>query len=714
MFHDLSTSDGYRKALAEYGDYVSNSYPIQKSSATTIGRTFINEFPSHSVKSEYTRKDYEYYRAAESLPVLPLDIIRICMKAYEKVGIVYNIVNLMSDFGCQGIRLQHNSPRIEKFYQRWFEKVRGKERSERILNMLYRSGVAIIKGSYGKVNVYNEEEWKKSISSEDVELEKLIVSKRSVPLQYSILNPLSVEILGGDASCFVGKPIYALKISNLLRTQIKQLQSMSTSIPEAKSLLAEIPEYMKKAINSGKQYITLDQSKIFVAHYKKDDWDVWPKPMLYPIIDDLIMLDKMKLADISALDGAISNVRLWNVGVIGNNIQDSILPTKGMLEHVRNLLAQGVGGGTIDLVFGPEVKFTESSTKVHEFLGKGKYEPVWDAIYDGVGIPSILRSGGSSGTNANSFMALKTLVERLEYGRARLIEFWMNEIRIVQKAMGFRHPATVVFDQMVLADEAAMLALLVQLVDRNILSDDSILERFDFVPEIEKNRVKRQERNRTVKKASPYHNPQTDHDLTKIFAQGGAVTPSEVGLELEDRKEGEISRVEQQLELQKLDIENKAKLDRQKFSNQQNPSSGRPKNVVETNKRKPKSDTKPRITASFASAMLWANGAQNVLSEIVTPAFLGVLNKPSVRNLTKSEAQSLENMKFSVLCSIEPYSDINKKLVYNCLSKGCNIDKENIDTLQLLKGEFVLKNKREPNIDEVRQMQSTVYAKQYA
>ena len=95
-------------------------------------------------------------------------------------------------------------------------------------------------------------------------------------------------------------------------------------------------------------------------HYKKDDWNVWSNPMIYAILDDIVMLEKMKLADLAALDGAISNVRLWRIG----DLDHKIIPTKAAINKLRDILASNVGGGTMDLVWGPEIDFKESSTQV--------------------------------------------------------------------------------------------------------------------------------------------------------------------------------------------------------------------------------------------------------------------------------------------------------------------------------------------------------------
>jgi hypothetical protein len=60
------------------------------------------------------------------------------------------------------------------------------------------------------------------------------------------------------------------------------------------------------------------------------------------------------------------------------------------------MLCNNVGGGVMDLVWGPEIDLVETKTDVHHFLGQTKYEPVLTAIYAGLGIPPTL-TGASAG-----------------------------------------------------------------------------------------------------------------------------------------------------------------------------------------------------------------------------------------------------------------------------------------------------------------------------
>ena len=105
--------------------------------------------------------------------------------------------------------------------------------------------------------------------------------------------------------------------------------------------------------------------------------------------------------------------------------------------------------------------------------------------------------------------------------------------------MGFRSPAKVEFDRMDLSNEEAEKSLLIQLADRNIVSDELIQTRFSFDPDMERTRLNEdrdRKKDRMVGKASPYHDPEPENALKKIALQSGVASPSEVGLELDPKK----------------------------------------------------------------------------------------------------------------------------------------------------------------------------------
>ena len=488
-------------------------------------RSFLDVETDISVRTGYQREDYNRFRSRESVPRKQKRVIRMCMDAYDKIGIIRNVIDLMGDFGTQGITLVHPNKRIERFYKRWFEKVGGAERSERFLNILYRCGNVVVRRRTAKLTRKLEKDLQKA-SGADLDPEIIKHAKKEVPWKYDFLNPLTVEVIGGELAVFAGYPQFGLNIS----TKIKNIILKSKG--EYSSIIDKLPPDLVAAIKSGENIIPLDPEKTFAYYYKKDDWQMWSNPMILSVLDDILMLEKMKLADMSALDGAISNIRLWKLGDLDNKI----LPTKTAINKLRNILASNVGGGTMDLVWGPELDFKESATEVHKFLGAEKYQPVLNSIYAGLGIPPTLTgaSNASGGGFTNNFVSLKTMIERLEYGREILTNFWTQEIVKVQKAMGFRFPAEVHFDKMILSDESSEKNLLIQLADRDLISVETLQERFGEIPEIEKIRINREVRDRRKEnmpqKASPYHNPQHRNDLEKIALGKDMIEAQDLGL----------------------------------------------------------------------------------------------------------------------------------------------------------------------------------------
>jgi len=728
-FVTWSDDSGKRQALIDTADNIDSYDGIQKATAG-VRRSFLDIEPNRSVRTSFTRQDYNRFRQEESVPRQQKQAIKMCMAAYDRVGIIRNVIDLMGDFAGQGITIVHPNKRIEKFFRAWFKKVNGLERTERFLNTLYRCGNVIVKRRTAKINKKTEKQLR-SMGDVDMKIIDLKVNRREIPWKFDFLNPVSIEVIGNELATFVGQPRYALKVSKLVRGLTNR--DANGGSPHHRNLTAMLPPDILKAIKDGKTTIPLDPEKVSVYYYKKDDWLVWASPMIYAILDDIIMLEKMKLADISALDGAISNIRLWSLGDLDNKI----LPTKAAINKLRNILASNVGGGTMDLVWGPELKFTESSTQVFRFLGKEKYEPVLTNIYAGLGIPPTLTGMASTGGGfTNNFISLKTLVERLEYGRQVLVNWWSQELEIVQKAMGFRLPARVHFDQMVLADEASEKNLLIQLADRNIISSETLIERFGEIPEIEKIRIRREvkDRNRESmpQQAGPYHNPQHRNDLEKIALTKDMISPEDVGIvpcentgdhpftdpqdrrsddEIQDGKD-ELKDKQEERDQKKFDNQKDSDVEKQQqFDPTGRPEDGRPKNSKDKEKRKQK-EVKPRqtVNSDFVGVSLWGVEAQNKISEIINPAILAHYNKSSLRSLTKSEMDQLEYLKLCILCGIEPFIEIDADIINSLLKMSMSIDPSVASSLKRFRNDFSERNDRQPSIDEARQMHVAAYA----
>jgi hypothetical protein len=651
-WHD---DDSKSKAMAQFSDNIDAYSGVNKTSGSTY-RHFIDIEPNKSVKPYFDRNDYYAFRPNEAVPTQQLRAIKMCMDAYDKVGIIRNIIDLMGDFGSQGIHIVHQNKSVERFYQQWFQSINGKERSERFLNNLYKTGNVIIYRSYANVTP-KLNQYMKSLAA-DIKVETPSSKSNMIPWRYNFFNPLSIKTKNGKLSLFLGKSIYTINLGTFLD------KFADGDIPS--DVLNTLPDNIKNAVKSGQRQIELDTDRVSVFHYKKDDWLEWANPMIYAILDDIIMLEKMRLADLSALDGAISNIRLWTLG----NLEHKILPSKTAINKLRDILASNVGGGTMELVWGPELTFTESNSEVYKFLGSEKYNSVLNSIYAGLGVPPTLTGMATNGGGfTNNFISLKTLVERLQYGRDLLLKFWEKEIELVRQAMGFRHKAHIQFDRTTLSDEATEKKLLIELADRDIISSETLLQRFKEIPEIEKIRIKRELSDRQDEKvppkAGPYHNAEHKQNLEKIALQTGKMIPQDFGLK---------TSVPKNLLMPVQPNTASPGGGRPEENTKSNPN-GRPPLSKDTQPRKQRVE-KPRSKPSVAQLIVWTENAWDSISNTLNDSFLGLNNKKNLRQLTKAEISNLEQLKLDVLTNLDVMQEVTANEIYQVLSSKKKTPKE--------------------------------------
>jgi hypothetical protein len=608
-----------------------------------------------------TRSDYDFFRPQESIPTEIKRIIARAEDIYQRVGLVKNVIDLMGDFAAQGIRLSHKNKRIERFYRQWFKKIRGRDRSERFLNNIYKTGNVVINRQTAKLSLKVTDQLYRAVGNADlqiVETESTSIEKREVPWRYTFIDPVFVDVAAGPLSSFVSDKKYELVLPAPLRKIINNPKTDAE-----RQVIEQLPLPIIEAAKTKKAY-PLDPDKTLVFHYKKDDWQTWAYPMIYAIMDDIVLIEKLKLADTAALDGAISNIRIFKLG----SLEHKIAPTKAATAKLAQILGNNMGGGTMDLVWGPDIELIESKTNVHQFLGEGKYIPHLNSVYAGLGIPPTLTGTFGAAGTTNNFISLKTLTQRLQYGRDILVEFWEREIALVQKAMGFKYPAKIEFDRMDLSNEDAEKALLVQLVDRNLISDELLQTRFGIDPDMEKTRLNRENRERKsermVNKAGPWFDPQFENSLKKIALQNGSVAPSQVGLELEKKKSGEKSALEMKTPPQAPKPPNDGGV-LPTSDNKGIPQQGRPKLSKDTEKRKPKQFA-PQTGASLE---IWANNAQDKISEVLNPVFLDFYHKKNWRSLSNTETKEADLVKTKILFSFQPFSGIDKDQILECFSK---------------------------------------------
>ena len=689
------TKQDHKVGIAAYGEAVQE---FSAASYSSRSRDFSDLTTYLSGRPGLREADYDFFRPEQRVPENPKEIIAFARTAYRRIGLIRNAIDLMGDFACQGVRLVHKNKRVERFYNNWFDKINGKEVSERLCNLLFREANVPISMKTAKINRKKREEMQRSIGSPDLVMNTNDRSflKNEIPWEYTFVDPLTVEVIGGPVAGLIGERDYVIKLPKKIVNMIRKLRNSSD--PLESGLLSRIPQEIIQAAETNRG-VKMPREKTFVYFYKKDDWQEWADPMTYSCFNDLILYERLKLADKTALDGAISKIRIFKLG----SLDHKIAPTPTAASTLQHILGANVGGGTTDIIWGPDIEVVETNTDVQRFLGEEKYRPTLMAIYACLGIPPTLTGTfGASGTT-NNFISLKTLTERLNYVRNIVLDFWNTQIGIVQSAMGFRFPAQVEFDYMYLDDPTAVANLMLAMADRNIVSDEFVQRHVKARPEVEFRRVADEE-NRRVKrdleKISPYHAVDKEYGLQKIALQTGVVSPTQVGVKLE-KKNGDRAA---------LDMRKPTQPRGQQPPNGQKVSRvpGRPNNTRDSVPRKTK-QFKPKTKASME---LWAKEAQSKISELMNPGLLSHFGKKNMRSLTSEEFSQAETIKFGILYNLSAFESIDpqsislaltKKLTDGVITK-CNewISNAAIDI------------NRKLSIEEIRNIRVSFYAEQYA
>ena len=203
--------------------------------------------------------------------------------------------------------------------------------------------------------------------------------------------------------------------------------------------------------------------------------------------------------DISVAESVINTFTIIKLG----NTPEGFPATPEMFKKFAALLATKTKSP--NLIWNDLVSIEAEYPPVEKILGEEKYEQVNKEIRSALGIPEVILSGTGKGNFANSFLAVKTLLERLEGARQHILR-WLNEqVNAVAMAMDFRKPPIIKMSHIDLNDENQQKTLMLDMADRGMLSYQTCIEALGENFEIEVQRMKEEDSfRRKNEKKFPY------------------------------------------------------------------------------------------------------------------------------------------------------------------------------------------------------------------
>lgn len=478
------------------------------------------------------------------------EVVLQCEHAFRFCPVVNSAINLMTDLVCQGMEWFHPVPATEVRMREWATRVRFREVSRQYVNLMLRHGFNVARRTMGTLDPRDVLDIQRRKSARgrkqptppemptDSDMAYVPTPHPGtlrIPIAYSFQNPLDFEAVNSGLLPFSVTNQYVQRISDEVVRQIREAPPSTQAI---------LPNDLVLTATRGWKEIPVDPARYAMNFFRKDDFEPWGDPVILPILTDVGLLNDMKMADRSALEGVMSRVRLWKLGLPEHKIQ----PGPEAFALLKDYLAAFNPGDPIDLLWDASLDFKESSPEFAKILGPEKYRAVLNQISIGLGLPAGLTGDGSSGLSSDA-LGLKSFVERLDYLQNSLREFWAGEARLVQLAFGDRQAAFCRFETLSLSDENNTLQVMIGMWDRNILSTEALQERIGAIPVVEIRRMQR-ELARASKGGMPpkigaFTEPLTNPlNSARTMVGLGLFTPSEAGIPREEKAPGDKTTIQ--------------------------------------------------------------------------------------------------------------------------------------------------------------------------
>lgn len=591
----------------------------------------------------------------------------MCVSAYKGFGVAKNVIDLMANFASEGLTIKHGDKTVQKFYQRWAEHVDLQGRVKDILRYYYKYGNVFIYTTNGVIEKHTYDRMRRArgvmnydgtvpgftkADSNDPENDERIseyekesrkpARRREIPWRYTLLNPFQMELRG---SKFFGDSRWVFILdegttsdirNNKLQYRSKYIDFLDASDinlpPEFARLSKQLTKLAPEEENNDPRVVDLEQTRLWTMHYMKDDHEDWADPLLWPVMADIYYKNKLRQMDISVCDSVINAVTIFK---LGNLKEGYIASTEAMSKFAEFLRTPTYA---MNMVWNDSIDIVDNYPPVDRILGIAKYESVDRDILRGIGVPDTLLGGAVSSNFSTGFLGVRTLLERLEEGRNTVVKWIKQQLQAIAATMGHRKLPSIKFGKMSLRDEKAEKQLFLGLLDRNIVSIQSVLDCFGEDFEIEIERMREEERIREGEGLLIQHGPYTDPMATLT---------DEEAMDKEQNQQEKLAKLK--LQMQKM----------VKPRNGVQRPNGRPPGTKDIKQEK-KRETKPTGMAfiQYEKERQKSLDIINSVEKLVSDFVLKTKGKKTKRSLTKHEANGIEAITF-VVSSYLDQEDIN-------------------------------------------------------
>jgi hypothetical protein len=408
---------------------------------------------------------FTYFSSATSNQISPREAVILCQKAYFNIAIVRNIIDLMTEFSVGNIYFEDGNQSSRDFFSAWMEKTNIFGFQDRFYREYYRSGNPFV---WRFEDTVAQPDVKRIITTFGFKtakaLSELPPEGLKIPARYVILNPADILFNGTLA---LGGGYYFIRLSDY---ELARLRAPKTD--EDLEVLRSLPPAIQKQIaqkTMGVVNIPLDPDKVIAVFYKKQDYEPFGTPMVWPVLEDL----NAKL-ELKKLDMAIARTQQQVILLVTTGAK----PDEGginqeNIKELQSLLSNESIGRVLVADFTTQAKFIIPT--ISDILTPEKYEQLDKDI--NMGLNNILLGGEKF---ANQSAKVEVFLARLNSGRDVFMrEFLIPEIRRMSKALGFKSYPTPYYEEIKLEDNDVRDRIYVQMAQLGLLTADELITALD-------------------------------------------------------------------------------------------------------------------------------------------------------------------------------------------------------------------------------------------
>jgi hypothetical protein len=436
------------------------------------------------------------------LDLAPTDPLRQTPRQYYENAINYyytepllgSTVNLLAGLSSKGFEHDIDDENIKNFYDVWAFDVKFHEFLEWVFLDFFKTGhvttykvlakyeprvsyLSPIPGQKLKKNGNKGKATGQLTPEQEAAAKKNIWSKGHLPVNYTVLNPLLVNISG---NLLFDKVSVKLTPPPELAEVLKKSQSELTE--EEKELIKSLPSDLKAAAQGGGEF-QLDSRLVGFITYRKMPYERYARPRSFKLFDNIEYKRSLRQADISTLDGITNYILKITIG----NDEYPVV-TQEELEAVSQLF--NTPGKSFDVIWNHTLKVEKIvSPEIGDILGQDKYKQNNEDMSAGLAITRALIDGVGDLSAPEAQLVIKGIEQEVEYARRQVTTWIYREYRQIAEAMGFDRFPKIRWDESVLKDTLMYMNVLSTLVDRRMLSYNTALEQLGFDYPSELNRM---------------------------------------------------------------------------------------------------------------------------------------------------------------------------------------------------------------------------------